>query len=471
MKTVIPRRRRRDSFMPWTQMLVDALVILAMLHAVFWIRFSSHYFLSKLGEPDYSIYHRSFIPITLILIFFLRFYGLYQLGKLWTFSQEVMRVFKAVAASVLVLMAITFFLRDFSYSRTYLVIAGLVLALGVSLARAALVFFIMDIDRRRGSLRNILIIGFDEHARKLMHFYRKHPRFSARINSILDESLNIGETLEGAVVLGSMKDLPEILKTHKDIHEVVLAKQGLPVETVLKTIAQCEKEMVSFRWISDMFGLIASKMTVSHLGGVPLLSFSDSPLGDWENRFLKRTMDLVLSAAALLFFLPVFLLLSILVKLDSRGSVFYRQKRIGEDSRIFTLYKFRTMRPDAEEITGPVWTTENDSRRTKLGSFLRRNNLDELPQLWNVFVGHMSLVGPRPERPFFVSQFREDIPRYMARHTIRSGITGWAQVNGLRGNTSIEERTKFDLYYIENWSIFLDLKIIFMTFITKKNAY
>ena len=471
MKTVIPRRRRRDSFMNWLLVFFDGTVIWVLLRAVFWVRFESGAFKAELAQADYFVYHRTFVPITVILIFFLRFYGLYQIGKLQTFSQETLKVVKAVTSCTLVLMAITFFARDFSFSRTYFVTAGAVLAVGISFARTALGTLIMKVDQKRGSLRNILVMGYDENVKKLMLFYREHPRFSARISAILDDALPKATEVEGARVLGSLKDLPEIIKVHKDIHEVVLAKQGLPAETVLRTIYECEKELVAFRWISDLFGLIASKMTVSHVGGVGLLSFSDSPLGDWENRFLKRSMDVIFSASALLSLTPLFLALAFLVKLDSKGPVFYRQKRIGEDGRIFSLYKFRTMKPDAEAASGPVWAKKDDPRRTRFGSFLRKNNLDELPQLWNVFWGHMSLVGPRPERPFFVSQFREDIPRYMARHTIRSGITGWAQVHGLRGNTSIEERTKFDLYYIENWSLLLDVKILFMTFLARHNAY
>ena len=460
---MLPRRRKRDTFFPWLQFLTDCLVILGILQAVFWVRFSSHYFQSNLGEPDYPFYHRSFGPIAVILLFFLRFYGLYQPAKLQSFSQETSRVFKAVTSSVLVLMAITFFARDFSYSRTYLVTAGLLLALAISAARYVLGLLVMWVDRRRGSFRNILVVGFDNSVKKLIHFYKKNPRFSTRVSAILDDTLGEGTEVEGVRVLGSTERLAEILRVRKDIHEVVLVKQGLSLDGVLKVISDCEKEMVSFRWISDIFGLIASKMSVSYLGGVPLLSFSDSPLGDWENRLLKRLLDLTLSTCALFLLSPALLMIAFWVRQDSPGTVFYRQKRIGQDGRIFTLFKFRTMSPDAEEKTGPVWAREDDPRRTKFGAFLRKNNLDELPQLWNVFVGHMSLVGPRPERPFFVSQFREDIPRYMARHTIRSGITGWAQVNGLRGNTSIEERTKFDLYYIENWSLLFDMKILFMT--------
>jgi exopolysaccharide biosynthesis polyprenyl glycosylphosphotransferase len=252
---------------------------------------------------------------------------------------------------------------------------------------------------------------------------------------------------------------------------VVLAQPGLSSERVLRVLYECEKEMVAFRWIADIFGLITAKMQVSYLGTVPILSFTDSPLNDWENRVLKRTMDIVLSASALVALSPLYLLLAVLVKMDSKGPIFFFQERLGEDGRQFKLIKFRTMKTDAESKTGPVWAKEEDDRRTRLGTSLRKTNLDELPQFWNVLAGDMSLVGPRPERPFFASQFKEDIPRYMARHSIRSGITGWAQVNGLRGNTSIEERTKYDLYYIENWSLVLDIKILFMTLWARRNAY
>ena len=229
--------------------------------------------------------------------------------------------------------------------------------------------------------------------------------------------------------------------------------------------------MVAFRWIADIFGLLTAKMQVSYLGQVSILSFMDSPLSDWENRVLKRGMDVLVSALALAALSPVFLFLAMLVKSDSKGPVFFFQERLGEDGRHFRLIKFRTMRAGAESKTGPVWAKENDERRTKIGAFLRQNNLDELPQFWNVLAGDMSLVGPRPERPHFASRFKEDIPRYMARHSIRSGITGWAQVHGLRGNTSIEERTKYDLYYIENWSLLLDVKILALTLFAKQNAY
>ncbi|OIO37426.1 MAG: undecaprenyl-phosphate glucose phosphotransferase [Candidatus Omnitrophica bacterium CG1_02_46_14] len=471
---ILPRRRKRDNFLPWIQLAVDSATIYGVLAAAFWIRFASHYFVSTLGRPDYHVYLKSFHLVVFVSVFFLRFYGLYRPGKLLTFSAEIGKVTKAVGASVIVLTALTFFVRGFSFSRTFLMIAGLFLAFGISLSRFILGLCVMKIDQIRGSFRTILIVGADENARRLARFYKNNPRFSTRVEGFLDDKAALGTKVEGSPVLGRISEIENYIKFHRQIHEIVLAAQGMSNEAVLKIIYECEKEMVTFRWIADIFGLLTSKMNVAYLAGTPLLSFMDSPLGDWENRVLKRLTDVLISSAALILLSPVFIVIACWIKKDSRGPIFYKQQRIGQDGHRFLLVKFRTMEAGAEQTTGPVWTKADDPRRTKCGSFLRKNNLDELPQLMNVLKGDMSLVGPRPERPFFVSQFKEDIPRYMARHSIQSGITGWAQVNGLRGNTSIKERTKFDLYYIENWSLWLDAKIMFMTminFFKSPNAY
>ena len=468
---ILPRRRKRDSFLPWVQLLADSGAIYGVLFLVFWVRFLSGRFEKLLGQEDYPVYYGAFHLTALTTIFFLRANGLYRAGTFFTFGEEAVRVLKSVVYSILVLTAASFFIRAFSFSRTFLITAGTFLAGGVALTRFLLGMAVMAIDQKRGSLRNILFVGCDENAARLARYYKKRPRSGRRVLGFLDDTLQKGRFFEGYPVLGKTNELGTLMKADRQIHEVVLALQNVSSEFVLKMISECEKEMVTFRRIADMFGLITAKMSVSYTGGVSVLSFTDSPLGNWESRILKRSMDILLSSAALLCLSPVFLIIAVLVKINSKGPVFYRQERIGEDGRHFMLLKFRTMKTGAEKESGPVWAKEGDSRRTKTGAFLRGNNLDELPQLWNVFVGDMSLVGPRPERPYFVSQFKEDIPRYMARHSIRSGITGWAQVNGLRGNTSIEERTKFDLYYIENWSLFLDVKILLMTIFARQNAY
>lgn len=467
----VRRRRQRDTFLPWVYILVDFVSIFFVLKLVFWYRFASGFFQSPLGIGDYPVYQTAFSIIPLIVIFFLRLYGLYRPARLLTFADEIANVCKAVVASTVIIVALTFFVRSFSFSRTFVFFAGVSVALAVSVGRFLAGSGVMWIDRRRGSQRTVLIIGCDENAARLTRFYRKHPRFNMRVEGFLDNRLKTGDRFEDLPVLGPVSGLSEIIRKRREIHEVVLSVQGVSEKEVLQMICECEKELVAFRWIADVFGLIAAKMNVSYFGGVPVLSFADSPLADWENRGLKRSMDILLSFATLVVLSPLFFVIAAAIKRGSKGPVFYRQERIGEDGRRFQLIKFRTMREDAEAATGPVWAKEDDDRRTRLGAFLRRNNLDELPQLWNVLVGNMSLVGPRPERPFFVSQFKEEIPRYMARHSIRSGITGWAQVNGLRGNTSVEERTKYDLYYIENWSLLFDLKILLMTLVARRNAY
>jgi exopolysaccharide biosynthesis polyprenyl glycosylphosphotransferase len=228
---------------------------------------------------------------------------------------------------------------------------------------------------------------------------------------------------------------------------------------------------MTFNMVPDMYRIMTGGMNMQVVDDIPLLGVSRWPLDYFWNRVLKRFEDVVGSALGLVFTAPVMLAAALLVKRSSPGPILYRQERCGEHGRTFTLYKLRTMRADAEAATGPVWTTENDPRRTPVGAVLRRWNLDELPQLWNVLRGDMSLVGPRPERPHFVEKFREDINRYMWRHVSKPGMTGWAQVNGLRGNTSIEERIKYDLYYLENWSLSFDFKILLRTLAANRNAY
>jgi Undecaprenyl-phosphate glucose phosphotransferase len=253
---------------------------------------------------------------------------------------------------------------------------------------------------------------------------------------------------------------------------VILA---LPIEEqaqlreIMEVLAQ---HTVDVKVVPDLFNYVTLRGGLEEFGGLPIISLQGAPLDGW-NLIAKRVFDLMVSAAALLVLLPVMLLVGILVKLTSRGPVFFAQERMGMDGHLFHMYKFRTMRTDAEK-DGAQFATADDPRRTVIGSFLRKTSIDELPQFWNVFVGDMSLVGPRPERPVFIQEFKKQIPRYHLRHMVKAGITGWAQVNGLRGNTSIKDRIDYDLYYIENWSLLFDVKILVRTALggfLSKNAY
>jgi Undecaprenyl-phosphate glucose phosphotransferase len=242
---------------------------------------------------------------------------------------------------------------------------------------------------------------------------------------------------------------------------------ALPIEEHSKLLDLMEitsRECIDVKVVPDLLQFIALRASLEDLDGLPVINMNDVPL-QGINAWIKRARDIVLSVLAMLVFALPFALIALLVRWTSAGPIFYRQERMGLDGRAFTVYKFRSMYVDAEESTGPIWAREDDPRATPIGRWLRRLDLDELPQFWNVLKGEMSIVGPRPERPFFVQQFKHRIPQYMLRHKVKAGITGWAQVNGWRGNTSLEKRIEYDLYYIENWSVTLDLKIIWLTLV------
>jgi Undecaprenyl-phosphate glucose phosphotransferase len=265
----------------------------------------------------------------------------------------------------------------------------------------------------------------------------------------------------GLPLLGTLGDVGEIIQRER-IDQVYVA---LPLEEhvkMLTVIDQTSREVVDVRVVPDLLQFIAIRARLEDLDGVPMIAINDVPLQGF-NSVLKRLIDIGISAAALAVLALPMAIIAALIKLTSPGPVFYRQERMGLDGLGFTVYKFRSMYADAEQVTGPVWARDNDPRTTPLGRYLRRWDLDELPQFWNVLVGDMSIVGPRPERPYFVEQFKHRIPQYMLRHKVKAGITGWAQVNGWRGNTSLEKRIEYDLYYIENWSVGLDLKIMWLT--------
>jgi len=282
-----------------------------------------------------------------------------------------------------------------------------------------------------------------------------------------------GELMQVADVprLGRPADIPEIIEQYA-IDEVVIGLPEASHRELVRIISLCEREKVSIKVFPDVFQIMATEVTVSDLAGLPLLSVRDVALRGWKLS-LKRAYDLAVAVPALILLSPFMLLIALLIKLESPGPVFYIQERMGLDAPPIPTLKFRSMRTDAES-RGPGWTTPDDPRKTKLGAILRKLSVDELPQFINVIRGDMSVVGPRPERPIYVEQFRQYIPRYMERHREKAGITGWAQINGLRGDTSIVERTKYDLWYIENWSLWLDFKITLLTVVrifTDRNAY
>jgi exopolysaccharide biosynthesis polyprenyl glycosylphosphotransferase len=315
--------------------------------------------------------------------------------------------------------------------------------------------------RRQGwGCDRVLIVGTGDVGRMILQKIQSNAGLGYEVVGFAATNGSNGVPL-GTPILGYAGDLALIIDEHQ-VDEVIIALPEATHQEILTLISECERGKVTIKVFPDVFQIMASQVSIGDLGGLPLLTVRDIALRGWR-RTAKRLMDIVGAACGLILLSPLMMLMAILVKLDSRGPVFYAQERMGLDARSFRMLKFRSMRQDAE-AGGPGWTVEDDPRVTRLGRTIRRINVDELPQLINVLIGEMSLVGPRPERPIYVNQFRRSIPRYMDRHWEKSGMTGWAQVNGLRGNTSIVERTKYDLWYIENWSLLLDIKILIRTF-------
>ncbi len=362
----------------------------------------------------------------------------------------------AIAFSVLVYKNSVF---EVDYPRAMIIYAWVLTIFFITIGRTAHQF-VRDRLRDRGLGRDrLILVGSGEVAEIIVQRILWSPKLGYELVGVVQNNGN-GNDFIGVPVIGKPEDLPDLIKD-KAVDEVIVAMPEEGHREVLKVIDYCERGRVSIKVFPDFFQFIASEADIDDLGGLPLLSMRDYAMRGYLLIF-KRFMDVVGALTGLIFFSPLMLLTSIAIKLESPGPVFFIQERMGLDGNPFMMVKFRSMRADAEDH-GPGWTTADDPRRTKLGSLLRKIELDELPQFINVLMGEMSLVGPRPEQPYYVNLFRESVPRYMERHREKAGMTGWAQVNGMRGDTSIVERTKFDVWYTENWSLLLDIKIIVRT--------
>jgi exopolysaccharide biosynthesis polyprenyl glycosylphosphotransferase len=406
------------------------------------------------------------LAIQMLAMFILYFFSrLYDVQRSMPRLDEFYRIFAATSIGTVITIALTTFLfknstLELDFPRVMVIYAWLLTVVLVTLSRSLLVI-VRNWLRRRGMWTDrLLIVGTGDVGRMILQKIRQMPRLGYRVVGFVDGESSLTQEIMGVPVLGGIDDIPDLIQEH-EIEEVIIGRPELSHQELLAIISRCERGQVGIKIFPDLFQIIATELSIGDLGGLPLLSVRDVALRGWKLT-LKRAVDLVGSAAALIVLSPVLMLVSVAIKLDSAGPVFYAQERMGLDAKPFWCLKFRSMRIDAEE-QGPGWTTEDDPRVTRLGRMIRRFSIDELPQLINVLVGEMSLVGPRPERPIYVEQFRRSIPRYMDRHREKAGMTGWAQVNGLRGDTSIAERTKYDLWYIENWSLWLDFKIMLRT--------
>lgn len=401
--------------------------------------------------------------------------GLYDPMRGATEATERRRILRASSLAMLIFTAVSFLgiEKAFALSRLTLLFFYVIATALLVLERATLREILREARRRGYNLRHVLLVGDGELGQAVNERMARHPEFGLKVRGFLTEDpLRVGGFVGSTPICGQWDEVAEIVERDR-IDQVVFA---LPFDSLPRLgglVSQLDAAAVDVKVVPDVDRFVSLKSGIEEFGGLPLISLRETPLIGW-NRVAKRAMDMTLAFLGLIVFAPLMALIALLVKVSTPGPVLFAQERMGLDGRVFRVWKFRTMALDAEAESGPVWTTEDDPRRTRVGRILRRFNLDELPQLLNVLRGEMSLVGPRPERPVFIEEFRSRVPKYMLRHMVQAGMTGWAQVNGWRGNTSIEQRIEHDLYYIENWSLRLDLKILVLTFVrgfAGKNAY
>jgi exopolysaccharide biosynthesis polyprenyl glycosylphosphotransferase len=468
--------RTRDTFDAGCSLLAvvaDAAAFFLGFMLAVWVRFDSGWIpLVGEGLPPRLMYMYGGGVATLLCLFIFRALELYRRPQFGRFEDKIPRLVRASGWGILLATALAFVIRtDPPFSRAVTVLAFFSATFLVLLERYILFRLELHWARHREEINRVVIIGTDAVAARLKQALRLEPRLRLRVTGFLrTTAAEPDPAIPPDRVLGGVGDLEKFIE-QGEVDGVILADTNLSHARMTEIILHCERGMVHFQLVPDLFAVLTSRVQVQHVGDVPLLSVRKWPLDYFWNRALKRTADIAGSLTGLMLSAPIMAIAAVFIKRSSPGPVFFRQERCGEGGKCFTLYKLRTMRADAEVQTGPVWAREDDPRRTRVGAFLRRYNLDELPQFWNVLKGDMSLVGPRPERLVFVEQFKEDVGRYMWRHVHKPGLTGWAQVNGLRGNTSIRDRIQYDLFYLENWSLAFDFKILLKTFVARKNAY
>lgn len=470
--------RRRRTLLTLLLVLIDVLALMCAFIAGYYAREILPFFPRPLAQPELVRYVPVILiqVVTIVAMFYLN--RLYHQPRAFSRLDQARNMVAIVTISVLLANGIQeFILRntflDVNYPRSmffYVWFFSVTFtAIGRELHRSLVISL-----RRRGMVRdNLLIVGTGRVAREIATSITNSPDLGYRIVGVVNSKENHQGKMMGIPIVGNYEHLAKVIDDYS-VDQVIIALPDARRTELVDLVNVCQRGYVDIKIYPDIFAYMAGDLNVDDLGGYPLLTVRDVAMRGWRLS-LKRTVDVLGATFGLVVLSPFMLLTMLLIMRESEGGVFYTQERIGLDGRPFPMIKFRSMRPDAE-ADGPGWTTEDDPRVTRIGKFMRRTNWDEIPQLINVLLGHMSLVGPRPEREVYVRQFAERYPRYMERHREMVGMTGWAQVHGLRGDTSIAQRTNYDLWYVENWSVWLDIKIIirtiYQTLMRKdKNAY
>jgi Undecaprenyl-phosphate glucose phosphotransferase len=453
------------------QVLLDGITTIISYALAWYIRFRSGIF--QLDEWYLSFYEYMRLLLFIVPGFLILYYvfRLYVSRRVLGRRQEAWRILQANAIGVMCVIVGLYLLKENNISRTMLGVFAVVNVAAEVFLRNVVRYILRRVRRTGHNLNHMVLVGYSRSAEQYIDRILANPEWGYRVTGILDDDMPLGAEYKEVKVIGSIGDLEAILAQNK-LDEIAITLGLNEYGKLERVVNICEKSGIHTKIIPDYYNLIPTRPYTEDVQGLPVVNIRKVPLSNTFNRVLKRTIDIIGSVVAIILFSPVMLVTVIAVKTTSPGPLLFKQERIGYKNKPFYMYKFRSMVVQKEEEEEKEWTTKNDPRVTSVGKVIRRLNIDELPQLFNILRGDMSLVGPRPERPQFVEKFKEEIPRYMVKHQVRPGLTGWAQVNGYRGDTSIRKRIEYDLYYIENWTLGFDIKIILLTFFKGfKNAY
>jgi Undecaprenyl-phosphate glucose phosphotransferase len=466
--------RRNQHILTQIIALFDLILILGSFVIAWWLKFQSGWITHEEPLPFrvYLVWGVIYGGIALTIGFFTNFYSPKRKKR---FSYDALKIIQIHSLSLLVLLSFLFIYKEVHISREFLAIFVTLSVVFHGIYRYILKVILRYMREKGYNKQFVLIIGAGSLGKRFYNNLNQQKDLGYEIIGFLDDYMEKHELpdLKLKPILGKVHDLEEIVN-RIIVDEVVIALPLTAHQKYGDIIATCEKNGVRTMIIPDFFDYLPARPHFDYFAGMPLINVRNIPLDDLGNRILKRGFDILFSLAAILITLPLMLLVALIIKFSSPGPVIFKQERVGLNRRPFQMYKFRTMKVMPEGVSDTQWTVPNDPRRTAFGELLRKTSIDELPQFFNVLLGHMSVVGPRPERPFFVEQFKEDIPKYMVKHHIRPGITGLAQSKGLRGDTSIKDRVQEDIFYIENWTLLFDIKIILKTIVNgffNNNAY
>lgn len=455
-------------------LIMDVLIVIISYAVAWFLHFEIfNDFGPEVGILPMESYMRALIVIVPAYILLYYYCNVYKPQRTSGYGREIYSIFCANTIGLVAIIVLLYIVKLNDYSRKMFFIFY-VLNIGLtSLSRLIVRKTLRTLRAKGRNLKHILLAGYSRAGEEYINRILGNPEWGYVVCGILDDFVPAGTLYRGVKVLGKFDNLHEILPEN-ELDEIAITLSLKDYDRLEEIVSICEKFGVHTKFIPDYNSMIPSRPYTEDLMGLPVINIRYVPLSNTLNSVAKRLVDIVGSLAGIVITSPIMLIAAIAVKISSPGPVIFKQERVGLHSKSFYMYKFRSMEQQKPSEEQKAWTVKNDPRVTGIGRILRKTSLDELPQLFNILRGDMSLVGPRPERPHFVEKFKEEIPRYMVKHQVRPGLTGWAQVNGYRGDTSIRKRIEYDLYYIENWSMLLDIKIIFRTFFTgfiNKNAY